>query len=72
MLPRCGFTYRCYTSERCTCRKRIGVSQLTIDDWVHLVKNKWIEIEQEAIERFQSTYHHLRHETPFLFIDHAF
>lgn len=44
---------------------RIGVFQLTIDDWVHLLKNEWIEIGQEDIERFKRTYQHLRDESPF-------
>ena len=51
--------------ERCICRMRIGVFQLTIDDWVHLFKNEWIEIGQEDIERFKRTYQHLRDESPF-------
>lgn len=48
----------------------IGEFQLTIDD-SFLLKNEWVEIGQEAIERFERTYQQLRDEMPFLFVDYV-
>ena len=49
---------------------RYTLSQLTIVD-SFLLKNEWVEIGQEAIERFERTYQHLRDEMPFLFVDYV-
>ena len=45
--------------------------QLTIDDWIKLRQNEMIELTSKTIERFKHIYRHLRHEMPFLFVDHV-
>lgn len=71
MLPMCGFTQQIYTAEFCSCRARIGVFQLRLDE-VHLLDQNYIERSNNVIERFKRTYSHLRADMPILFVDYVF
>lgn len=70
-LPICGFTQWAYSSEHCTCRTRIVLLHVTIDD-LSLLQQPFIENIDELLESFERTYLHLRVDMPFLFRDHEF
>ena len=70
-LPICGLTEWAYSAEQCTCRTRIALFHLTIDD-LYLLNKSYIQNADEALDRFERTYAHLRVEMPFLFRDDEF
>ena len=70
-LPICGLTKCAYSAEQCTCRTRIALFHLTIDD-LYLLNQPYIQNADEAVDRFEHTYAHLRVEMPFLFQDDEF
>ena len=70
-LPICGLTEWAYSAGQCTCRRRIALFHLTIDD-LYLLKQPYIQNVDEALDRFERTYAHLRVEMPFLFRDDEF
>jgi len=70
-LPICGFTEWAYSAEHCTCRTRIALLHVTIDD-LCLLQQPFIENIEQVLESFEHTYLHLRVDMPFLFRDHEF
>ena len=70
-LSICGHTKWDYSAEQCTCRPQIALFHLTIDD-LYLWNPPYIQNTDEALDRFERTYAHLRVEMPFLFRDDEF
>ena len=56
-LPICEFTEWIYSEEQCTCRTRIGLLHVTIDD-LCLFQQPFIENIEEVLDRFERTYAH--------------
>ena len=69
-LPICGLTKWAYSAE-CTCRTRIALFHLTIDG-LYLLNEPYIQNADEASDRYEGTYVHLRVEMPFLFRNDEF
>lgn len=67
-LPICGLTKWAYSAEQCTCRTRIALFHLTIDD-LYLLNPPYIQNADKALDHFERTYAHLRVEMRFLFRD---
>ena len=70
-LPICGLTEWAYSAGQCTCRTRIALFHLTIDN-LYLLNQPYIQNVDEALDLFERTYAHLRVEMPFLFRDDEF
>ena len=70
-LPICGLTKWAYSAEQCTCRTRIALFHLTIDG-LYLLNQPYIQNADEASDRYEGTYVHLRVEMPFLFRNDEF
>lgn len=61
----CPTTEWIHTQEKCSCSVRIGLFQLSIDDWVYFQPRSILFDNYEAHQRFTKLYWHLNELLPF-------